>query len=73
MAHVIHAPELDRPGLTWFNVPKPLSLAALAGKLVILDFWTFANGSNRLLVVDTNNHRIVTVDLAQRTTETWFR
>lgn len=38
---VIHAPELDRPGLTWFNVAKPLSLADLAGKLVILDFWTF--------------------------------
>lgn len=41
MAHVIHAPELDRAGLTWFNVPEPLSLAKLAGKLVILDFWTF--------------------------------
>lgn len=41
MAHVIHAPELDRAGLTWFNVAEPLSLAKLAGKLVILDFWTF--------------------------------
>jgi thiol-disulfide isomerase/thioredoxin len=37
----VRAPELDRPGLTWFNVPGPLNLGDLAGKLVILDFWTF--------------------------------
>jgi sugar lactone lactonase YvrE/thiol-disulfide isomerase/thioredoxin len=37
----VHAPEIDRPGLTWFNTPAPLGLKALAGKLVILDFWTF--------------------------------
>lgn len=37
----VRAPEIDRPGLEWFNVPKPLSLADLAGRLVILDFWTF--------------------------------
>lgn len=41
MAKVVHAPELDRPGLHWFHVPRPLSLKDLAGKLVILDFWTF--------------------------------
>lgn len=41
MGSVVHAPEIDRPGLQWFNVPRPLSLADLAGKLVILDFWTF--------------------------------
>lgn len=41
MAKIIHAPEIDRPGLTWLNVSQPLSLATLAGKLVILDFWTF--------------------------------
>ena len=38
---VVNAPELDRPGLQWFNVDRPLSLADLRGKLVILDFWTF--------------------------------
>ena len=27
-------------GLTWFNVEKPLTLPALKGKVVILDFWT---------------------------------
>src|SRR5438270_9066769 len=37
----IHAPELAGKNLTWFNVPDPLSLATLRGKLVILDFWTF--------------------------------
>src|ERR1700754_936655 len=41
MAKVVRAPELARPGLQWFNVAKPLSLADLAGRLVILDFWTF--------------------------------
>jgi thiol-disulfide isomerase/thioredoxin len=37
----VRAPEIDRPGLQWFNVPGPLSLAGLRGRLVILDFWTF--------------------------------
>ncbi|HEV7368793.1 thioredoxin-like domain-containing protein [Arenibaculum sp.] len=37
----VRAPEIDRPGLQWFNVPGPLSLAELRGRLVILDFWTF--------------------------------
>jgi hypothetical protein len=41
MASVIHAPEIDRPGLEWFNVPAPLSLGSLRGKLVVLDFWTY--------------------------------
>ena len=40
-AAAVRAPEIDRPGLVWFNVPEPLSLADLRGKLVILDFWTF--------------------------------
>jgi len=35
------APEINRPGLVWFNTDKPLSLADLRGRLVILDFWTF--------------------------------
>jgi thiol-disulfide isomerase/thioredoxin len=41
MLGVVRAPELDRPGLTWLNTPAPLSLADFAGRLVILDFWTF--------------------------------
>jgi thiol-disulfide isomerase/thioredoxin/sugar lactone lactonase YvrE len=42
MNDLVHAPEIDRPGLVWLNVAAPLSLAALRGKLVILDFWTFS-------------------------------
>jgi thiol-disulfide isomerase/thioredoxin/sugar lactone lactonase YvrE len=41
MSGNVHAPEIDLPGLEWLNVERPLSLAALRGKLVILDFWTF--------------------------------
>jgi len=40
MLGITHAPELDRKGLTWFNVNGPLSLSDLAGRLLILDFWT---------------------------------
>ncbi|MGE0746993.1 MAG: thioredoxin-like domain-containing protein [Rhodospirillales bacterium] len=40
MTSPVHAPEIDFEGATWFNVPAPLSLAALRGRLVILDFWT---------------------------------
>jgi thiol-disulfide isomerase/thioredoxin len=36
----IHAPELS--GATaWLNTTAPLSLAALRGKVVLLDFWTY--------------------------------
>ncbi len=28
-------------GLDWFNVPAPLSLTGLKGKVVLLDFWTY--------------------------------
>ncbi|HEX3498257.1 MAG TPA: thioredoxin-like domain-containing protein [Stellaceae bacterium] len=41
MTSIVRAPDFDQPGLAWFNVAAPLSLAALRGKLVILDFWTF--------------------------------
>ena len=34
------APEIARPGLQWFNVPAPLPIASLRGRIVILDFWT---------------------------------
>jgi DNA-binding beta-propeller fold protein YncE len=36
----IHAPELAG-AVDWLNVPAPLSLAALRGKVVLLDFWTY--------------------------------
>lgn len=37
---LIHAPELE-PNLGWINTPRPLRFdAELAGRLVLLDFWT---------------------------------
>src|SRR6266480_3763199 len=36
----IHAPELSG-GRGWLNTDKPLSLSALKGKVVLLDFWTY--------------------------------
>jgi thiol-disulfide isomerase/thioredoxin/sugar lactone lactonase YvrE len=36
----VHAPELTG-AIDWFNVPAPLSLQALRGKVVLLDFWTY--------------------------------
>ncbi|MBC7952427.1 MAG: redoxin domain-containing protein [Rhodospirillaceae bacterium] len=41
MFGITRAPDFDRPGLTWFNVEQPLTLADLKGRLVVLDFWTF--------------------------------
>ncbi|MEO2004692.1 MAG: thioredoxin-like domain-containing protein, partial [Candidatus Poribacteria bacterium] len=41
MATVGAAPELGTSDLQWFNVDDPLTLDALRGRLVILDFWTF--------------------------------
>ena len=36
----VRAPEFPA-GLEWLNTERPLSLAALRGKVVILDFWTY--------------------------------
>jgi thiol-disulfide isomerase/thioredoxin len=40
-SHVIHAPEINHPDVEWLNTSRPLDLAALRGRLVLLDFWTF--------------------------------
>ncbi|HWP35101.1 MAG TPA: hypothetical protein VNM66_05830 [Thermodesulfobacteriota bacterium] len=36
----VHAPEFP-PDLEWVNVDRPLSLSALRGRVVLLDFWTY--------------------------------
>src|SRR6187401_3269874 len=36
----VHAPEITG-GRGWLNTDKPLSIAALKGKVVLLDFWTY--------------------------------
>ena len=36
----VRAPDFPG-GLEWFNVSRPLRLADLRGKIVILDFWTY--------------------------------
>lgn len=35
-------PDFNQPGLTWFNVQKPLTLSDVFGRILILDFWTFS-------------------------------
>lgn len=37
---VVNAPEFP-PNLEWLNSPRPLTLAELRGKIVLLEFWTF--------------------------------
>lgn len=36
----VPAPEFPE-GLAWLNTERPLTLAELAGKIIILDFWTY--------------------------------
>ena len=36
----VNAPDFPA-GLDWLNVDRPLKIADLRGKLVILDFWTY--------------------------------
>ncbi len=40
LAGATPAPEFP-PGLTWLNTATPLTLKALRGKVVVLDFWTY--------------------------------
>ena len=41
MFGITRAPDFDRAGLEWLNVARPLTMADLKGRLVVLDFWTF--------------------------------
>ena len=36
----MQAPELDG-GVGWLNTDKPVTMASLKGKVVLLDFWTY--------------------------------
>ena len=36
----VNAPDFP-VGLEWMNIDKPLSMADLRGKVVVLDFWTY--------------------------------
>lgn len=52
---VVHAPEFPS-GLDWFNTDRPLTLAGLRGKLILLDFWTY--GCINCLHVLPDLHRL---------------
>ena len=39
-AKPMKAPELEG-GVGWLNTDKPVTLASLKGKVVLLDFWTY--------------------------------
>jgi hypothetical protein len=39
-AGTVRAPDFP-DGLDWLNVSRPLHIADLLGRLVIIDFWTF--------------------------------
>src|SRR6188768_3528277 len=36
----VRAPEFPS-GMEWLNVERPLTIAGLRGKVVLIDFWTF--------------------------------
>ena len=36
----VNAPEFP-PGMEWVNTDRPLTLAELKGRIVLLDFWTY--------------------------------
>ena len=36
----VHAPDFPQ-GLEWVNTDRPLTMAELRGKIVLLDFWTY--------------------------------
>ena len=39
-AAAVRAPDFPA-NLQWYNTERPLTLADLRGKIVILDFWTY--------------------------------
>ncbi len=41
MIRGIHAPEFPF-NLAWLNTPHPLRMGDLRGKVVLLEFWTYA-------------------------------
>ena len=36
----VNAPDFPQ-GLEWVNTDRPLTMAELRGKIVLLDFWTY--------------------------------
>lgn len=36
---LIHAPEFPQ-GVEWINTPRPLTIAGLRGKVILLEFFT---------------------------------
>src|SRR6266545_2521814 len=52
-------PKIRAPELTghrgWLNTDKPLSLAALKGKVVLLDFWTYGCINCMHIIPDLKN------------------
>src|SRR5260370_29559880 len=50
----VRAPELSG-GRGWLNTDKPLSLAALKGKVVLLDFWTYGCINCMHIIPDLQN------------------